>query len=135
MNTTAGIGPAHGTGPNGGDLRIVIRESSPMPVREQIRSQIEGLVRIGALTAGDRLPSVRQLAGDLRVAPGTVAKAYAELAEQGVIDTGLGRAARVRSVDSVPQELLDAVRVYAAEAKRRGVSLDDAISALRAQWR
>ncbi|MBT1173424.1 GntR family transcriptional regulator [Bifidobacterium sp. MA2] len=106
-----------------------------MPVREQIRSQIEGLVRIGALTAGDRLPSVRQLAGDLRVAPGTVAKAYAELAEQGVIDTGLGRAARVRSVDSVPQELLDAVRVYAAEAKRRGVSLDDAISALRAQWR
>ena len=77
---------------NGGDeLRLVIRESSPTPVYEQIRAQIEGMVRVGALHDGDRLPSVRQLAGDLRIAPGTVAKAYAELADCGIIDTGADR--------------------------------------------
>lgn len=122
-------------GPGDGGLRIVIQESSSMPVYEQIRSQIEGHVRVGALAAGDRLPSVRQLAGDLRIAPGTVAKAYAELAERGIIDTGLGRAARIRQVEPIPEPLLDAARTYADEARRHDMSLDDAINALRAQWR
>ena len=110
------------------------RESSPTPVYEQIRAQIEGMVRVGALHDGDRLPSVRQLAGDLRIAPGTVAKAYTELADCGIIDTGAGRAARVKRVKPIPEPLVRAAKTYADEARRLGASLDDAFNALRAQW-
>ena len=118
----------------GDDVRLVIRESSPVPVYEQIREQIEGMVRAGLLHDGDKLPSVRQLAGDLRIAPGTVAKAYAELAEQGVVETAPGRAARIRRVATIPEPLLEAAKDYAGQSQRFGSSLEDAISALRAQW-
>ena len=117
-----------------GDLQLAIRESSPTPVYEQIRAQIEGLIRTGALAAGDRLPSVRQLAGDLRIAPGTVAKTYAQLAEQGLIVTGMGRAARVSAAPTLPEPLMSAAETYAAEARASGVRLEDAINALRARW-
>lgn len=115
-------------------LRVEVRDDGPMPVYEQIRSQIEAAIRGGALHDGDRLPSVRQLAGDLRIAPGTVVKAYAELADQGLIDTGLGRAARVKRVAALPVPLLDAARSFAAEAQRLGVDFDEAVNALRARW-
>ncbi|PWG64996.1 GntR family transcriptional regulator [Bifidobacterium callitrichidarum] len=118
----------------GDELRLVIRESSPTPVYEQIRAQIEGMVKVGALHDGDKLPSVRQLAGDLRLAPGTVAKAYAELAESGVIETAPGRAARIRHVPTIPEPLLQAAQEYAGQARRLGASFEDALSALRAQW-
>lgn len=118
----------------GDELRLVIRESSPTPVYEQIRAQIEGMVKVGALHDGDKLPSVRQLAGDLRLAPGTVAKAYAELAERGVIETAPGRAARIRHVPTIPEPLLQAARTYAQRAHGLGATFDDALNALRAQW-
>ncbi|KAB8291503.1 GntR family transcriptional regulator [Bifidobacterium avesanii] len=119
---------------SGNGLRVAIRDDAPTPVYEQIRSQIEAAIRGGALEDGDKLPSVRQLAGDLRIAPGTVAKAYGELAEQGLIDTGLGRTARVRKVAALPEPLLDAARTFAGEARRLGVGFDEAVSALRARW-
>lgn len=117
-----------------GELRVVVRDDDPMPVYEQIRGQIEAAIRAGALQGGDKLPSVRQLAGDLRIAPGTVAKAYAELAERGLIDTGLGRAARVRRVDRLPDPLLSAAESFVREARRLDVSFDEAVNALRAKW-
>lgn len=117
-----------------GDLRLAIRESSPIPVYEQIRAQVEGLIRTGALATGDRLPSVRQLAGDLRIAPGTVAKAYAQLSEQGLIVTGMGRAARVSAASTLPESLMRAAEAYATDARAAGVRLEDAINALRARW-
>lgn len=116
------------------DLRIMVRDDDPTPVYEQIRSQIEAAIRGGALQGGDKLPSVRQLAGDLRIAPGTVAKAYAELAAQGLIDTGLGRAARVRRVETLPDPLLAAAASFAREARRLDVGFDEAVNALRAKW-
>lgn len=116
------------------ELRIAVRDDDPMPVYEQIRAQIEAAIRGGALRNGDRLPSVRQLAGDLRIAPGTVTKAYGELAGRGLIDTGLGRAARVRQVETLPDPLLAAAEAFAREAHRSGVGFDEAVNALRAKW-
>ncbi|MBO0610526.1 GntR family transcriptional regulator [Myceligenerans salitolerans] len=59
------------------ELRVDL--SSPVPVYEQIRSQVVGLVAVGALGAGDRLPASRDLARDLGIAVGTVQRAYREL--------------------------------------------------------
>lgn len=61
--------------------------SRPVPPYEQLRAQIAGLIAAGRLLPGSRLASVRQLAGDLGIAPGTVARAYSELETAGVVTT------------------------------------------------
>ena len=61
-----------------------------------------------------------------------MAKAYNDLADCGIIDTGAGRAARVKRVKPIP--LVRAAKTYADEARRLGASLDDAFNALCAQW-
>ena len=58
-------------------LRIDV--GSSVPPFEQIRGQVAGLIASGALSPGDRLPTVRDLASDLGVAVGTVQRAYREL--------------------------------------------------------
>lgn len=66
-------------------LRIDL--SLPVPPYEQLRSQIAGLIVAGELRPGSRLASVRQLAGDFGLAPGTVARAYSELEAAGLLVT------------------------------------------------
>ncbi|MBP2418269.1 GntR family transcriptional regulator [Microlunatus capsulatus] len=61
--------------------------TSAVPVVEQIQVQVVDLVTTGALAAGRRLPSVRALATSLGVAPGTVAKAYRGLEQEGFVET------------------------------------------------
>jgi GntR family transcriptional regulator len=64
--------------------------SSPTPPYEQLREQIAGLIATGGLQAGERLPPVRQLAADLGLASGTVARSYQELEQAGLVE-GRGR--------------------------------------------
>jgi DNA-binding transcriptional regulator YhcF (GntR family) len=58
---------------------LTINLDSPVPPYEQLREQIAGLIGAGELKPGARLPPVRQLAADLGIAGGTVARAYREL--------------------------------------------------------
>jgi len=60
-------------------VAITIDDDSSLPPYEQLRSQLAFQVRSGHLAPGDRLPTVRQLAGDLGLATNTVARAYGEL--------------------------------------------------------
>ena len=62
---------------------------------QQIMDQFRNLIERGDLRAGDALPTVRQLAGDLGVAPNTVARAYAELQEEGLVTSNGRRGTRV----------------------------------------
>lgn len=68
-------------------LPISVDPNDPEPPYAQIRDQIAAMVRCGSLAVGLRLPSVRRLATDLALAPGTVARAYRELEAGGLIDT------------------------------------------------
>lgn len=68
-------------------LSISIDLTSGAPPYEQIREQLAGLIHARALQPGDRLPVVRALAADLGIAPNTVARAYRELASDGLIST------------------------------------------------
>jgi GntR family transcriptional regulator len=101
---------------------------------EQLRQQITALVLAGGLAPGDRLPSIRQLANDLGLAGGTVARAYRELETDGVVTTH-GRHGTL--VQGPPErtgpapELLEAARSFAGRATRSGASLDDALIAVR----
>jgi DNA-binding transcriptional regulator YhcF (GntR family) len=66
---------------------ISVDLASPTPPYEQIRLQISALIAAGGLTPGTRLPAVRSLAADLGLAAGTVARAYKQLEQSGLIET------------------------------------------------
>jgi DNA-binding transcriptional regulator YhcF (GntR family) len=114
-----------------------IDTASAVPPYDQIRAQITSLSLSGALPKGTRLPSIRQLAGDLDLAPGTVARAYRELERAGVVATrgrhGTRVARREDTVDSPghPAHLAEAASEYAVAATRAGASPDQAVAALR----
>lgn len=113
---------------------ITIDASSPVPVFDQICSQIDGLIRTGILPEGSKLPSVRQLAADLQIAPGTVKKAYDELQSRGLIDTGHGRAARVRPSQQVSEPVLEAANRLARAAKHNQLDLPSLSGILQVLW-
>lgn len=74
---------------------VSLDAASPVPPFEQIRSRVAELIVSGSLTGGQKLPAVRQLAGDLHVAPGTVARAYKELETAGLLIARRGAGTRV----------------------------------------
>ena len=63
---------------------------SATPIYDQIATQVKHAVAAGRLRHGDALPSVRQLAVELRVNPNTVARAYRELESEGVVESRQG---------------------------------------------
>ena len=63
---------------------------SGVPVYRQIIDQVLGAIATGAMAGGDRLPTVRQVAVDLRINPNTVVRAYRELEIRGVLTTQQG---------------------------------------------
>lgn len=110
------------------------------PIWAQIEAGVRRLVACGALAAGAPLPSVRELARDLRVNPATVAKGYQRLVESGVLEVRRGEGTFVAAAPPVLdrehrlKELGDAASRYAAVARTLGASRGDADDALRAAW-
>ncbi len=101
---------------------------SPVPLYEQIASRLKAAVGGGILADGDPLPSVRLLAGDLRINPATVVQAYRLLASDGFAEIRQGAGTFVRSPSSDQrQRERDAqarrlVRQLLAEGARLGIS-------------
>jgi GntR family transcriptional regulator len=81
-------------------LRVIIRNSSGVPIFEQIKEQIKEVILSGELQADDTLPSIRQLAADLKVSVVTTTRAYSELEQEGYIYNVQGKGCFVSSVDS-----------------------------------
>lgn len=114
---------------------MVIILSGATPPGEQIRDQIRGLIVSGQLAADERLPSVRQLARDLEVAAGTVAKAYKALEAEGLLTARTSGGTRVsRNATTTPQRVLAAARQLAEVGSAAGTSLEDTVRILRAVW-
>ncbi|MCD2440777.1 GntR family transcriptional regulator [Agromyces sp. SYSU K20354] len=113
---------------------ITISLSGSAAPTDQIRDQIRGLVASGRLAADERLPSVRQLAKDLGVAPGTVAKAYKALEAEGCLTARAGGTRVSKNATTTPRPVLEAARRLAETSARAGTGLDDTIRVLRAIW-
>jgi GntR family transcriptional regulator len=73
------------------NLNIVINTGSATPIYKQITDQVRLAVATGKLAVGQQLASVRALAEDLVVNPNTVARAYTDLAREGLIESRAGR--------------------------------------------
>jgi GntR family transcriptional regulator len=70
-------------------LHVNIR--SGVPIYVQLIEQIQHALEVGTLSPGDSLPSVRELASELSIAPNTIAKAYNELQRMGLIESRAGK--------------------------------------------
>lgn len=110
---------------------------SNKPIYEQIIEQMKLHVMRGYLNPGDMIPSVRKLALDLKVTPGTVAKAYQELERQKIIETIRGKGTYIAGEIVLKQ---DETRLLAVkkelgtqllELKMMGYKEEDVVELLR----
>ncbi|MEH7458912.1 GntR family transcriptional regulator [Bacillus pseudomycoides] len=95
-------------------MNIIISNSSPDPIYEQISKQLRQLILNGGLKGGDQLPSIRSLAKELQISVITTKRAYEELEKEGYIETVAGKGTYV-SVQN--NELIREQRLRLLESK------------------
>lgn len=117
-----------------------LQPSDPLPLYAQLERAIRHAIAIEKLRVGDQLPTVRQLAVNLRINANTVAKVYAELERAGLLETRRGIGTFVKAREAAlrtfarkherEQELHTLTERFLAEATMLGFSLDDIIEHL-----
>ncbi len=119
---------------------LAIDHDSAVPPYEQLRTQVAAMTITGELEAGQKLPTVRQLAADLGLAANTVARAYRELEADNIISTQGRRGTFVRSKmlhdnDAGEQGAARTAALnFTTAARRSGLSLAEATRLLEATW-
>jgi DNA-binding transcriptional regulator YhcF (GntR family) len=115
---------------------LIIDTGNPTPPYEQLRRQLAELIQSTALRPGDRLPPLRQLAADLGLAVGTVARAYRELESAGLVRSRRGGGTRVsakapRLSDSERQRLVhNHARAFVQQAALLGADEQQILDAI-----
>ena len=109
------------------------------PIYAQLERGLRAAIATGRLRPGDQLPTVRELAVDLRINANTVARVYAELERAGVIETKRGVGSFITATPAQahpPRERERRLRAFVtrvlAEADAVGFTIDEVIEALRA---
>ena len=100
-----------------------IDTSDPRPIWRQVEEGLAARIAVGALAPGSAVPSVREVAQELRINPGTVARAFQRLVEQGLLETRRGDGTYV--VEAPPA-------LHAAERRERLVQAAARLAALSA---
>ena len=99
------------------------------PIYEQVKDGLRRLVVTGALSPGDKLPSVRQLAASLAINPNTIQRAYEALEQEGYVYSVAGKgsfaAHRLEMDDHRKEELLRQLDEIAEELRFLGVTAED----------
>lgn len=99
------------------------------PIYLQLKDKLRKLILSGAIGEGEKLPSVRELAGDLAINPNTIMRAYRELEAEGYVYTIQGKgcfAGKLSQVDTGRREkLLESFRNTATELLSLGISPED----------
>ncbi|MBO0679537.1 GntR family transcriptional regulator [Mycolicibacterium sp. S2-37] len=113
---------------------VQIDAQAARPLFEQLRLQIIDGVRDGRLPPGTRLPTVRDLAGQLDLAVNTVARAYRELETSGIVETRGRFGTFVARSDPSDTAMATAAHTFVAAARALGVGRDDAIRYVEAAF-
>ncbi len=118
-------------------MKIDVDATSRAPIYLQIVEAVQKMVALGRLRPGDQLPTVRQLAVDLRVNPNTVARAYLELEHKGVISSQQGRGTYISAQPDAAalarqraDKLRGMVRTFLLDALSQGYTVADVQAAL-----
>ena len=121
-------------------MDIIISNSSREPIYEQIVMQIKSLIMSGELQPGDALPSMRSLAGSLRISVITTKRAYEELEREGFIEsyTGKGSFLKQQYMEFIKEENLrqieDLLSQAADKAKMSDISLEELSKILKIMY-
>ncbi len=122
---------------NGAVFQFTLDLHSGVPVYRQLIDQVRGGLASGSLSAGDQLPTVRQLAVDLAINPNTVMRAYRELELGGLLETHQGTGTFIsdkkpeRKTAERERQLGQMAGEFAARAGSAGFTLEEVIERLR----
>jgi GntR family transcriptional regulator len=118
-------------------MRVIISNSSPDPIYEQINRQIKAQIISGDLAEGEALPSIRKLALELQISVITTKRAYDELEREGFINSvgGKGTFVAVQNQELLKEKKMKIVEerlaAAVAEARLMGIGLDHLQDMLR----
>lgn len=113
-------------------MDIRVDKNSRVPIYDQIKEQIKGLIHAGQIKTGDQLPTIRELSVELSVNFNTVALAYRDLVNEGVIITERGKGTFVASTPGVEEmqtirrdKLYNLIDILFRETDRLGYNRDE----------
>lgn len=114
-------------------MRIIIANSSPDPIYEQITKQIKTQIIGGELSEGDSLPSIRKLAKELHISVITTKRAYEDLEREGYIDTvtGKGSFVAIQNKEFLKEKRMRIVEEKLSEAISEGKMVGIGIEELK----
>ena len=118
-------------------MKIIIKNKSELPIYEQIEQQIKAQILEGAVPEDEQLPSVRQLAKDLKISVITTTRAYNDLAEEGFIISvdGKGYFVASRNNELMRERLLyemeEGLEKAVTNGRNAGLSDEEIIEALK----
>jgi len=108
-----------------------LNPSSGVPVYLQIIEQVKHVIATGAVNAGEQLPSVRQMAEDLLINPNTVARAYRDLEQEGIIELKHGSGAFISGSIAPPSKSMHKAQAVVKSAIDQLTSFDLAEEEIR----
>lgn len=118
-------------------MKIVIKNRSDMPIYEQIEEQIKAQILEGKVAEDEQLPSIRQLARDLKISVITTTRVYTDLAEEGFIIsvTGKGYFVAPRNNELLRERMLcemeDGLEKAVTNGRNAGLSDEEIVAALK----
>ncbi|MBR6385634.1 MAG: GntR family transcriptional regulator [Ruminococcus sp.] len=118
-------------------MKIVIKNKSELPIYEQIEQQMKSQILDGIIKEDEQLPSIRQLARDLKISVITVTRAYNDLADEGFIISvaGKGYFTAPRDNELMRERMLfemeDGLQKAVTNGRNAGLSDDEIVSALK----
>ena len=120
-------------------MKLLLSNTSGVPIYEQLKAQIKEAILSGELAEGEALPSLRQLAKDLRISVLTVTRAYTQLEQEGFVTNVQGKGCYVLSRDNgmIREQLLRTVEQHLEQgvraARTAGLSWEELVSMLQGQ--
>ncbi|MCC3377117.1 GntR family transcriptional regulator [Cohnella sp. REN36] len=117
-------------------MNIILSNATDEPIYAQIARQIREQIWSGSLASGAPLPSIRQLAKDLRISVITTKRAYEELEKEGLIDSVVGKGSFVAGVSPALlrerrlRRLEELLEEAARESRALGMGLDELVGLL-----
>ncbi|MBR2088467.1 MAG: GntR family transcriptional regulator [Oscillospiraceae bacterium] len=118
-------------------MKIIVKNKSELPIYEQIEQQMKAQILDGTITEDEQLPSIRQLARDLKISVITTTRVYNDLAEEGFIISVAGKGYFVapRNNELLHERMLfemeDGLQKAVESGRNAGLSDEEIIDALR----
>ena len=121
-------------------MKIIVSNRSGVPIYEQIKEQVKAAIFSGELQEDEMLPSIRQLARDLKISVITTTRAYSDLEQEGFIANVQGKGCFVLPSNSelarenAMHKMENGLSTAIAAAKTEGITKDEVIERLKLLW-